>query len=970
MNSKSYLADITYYLSVLRYNVEHNNAINLYDINIISENFYNQLLNMVYGYKLQNINIVEKNAKAIDLGDVENRIAVQITSDSSSSKIKKTIQKFLDNKYYEKYDRLIMLLITDKLKYRKPFETDNKFIFDISKDIISIDDIMKELNGKESSVLKEIANFLKNELSPESLNSSNKTIDVNQIQERKKIYLENLKQVYNKEVKSIFLDREFKDDKTNIDIDEIVKSNQNFLILGEPGAGKTYCINRILHEILNLNDVNTIPVYIKLSGYGYSYKTIKDMIFSILSTDLIVTDQNDVDALLRTGKLILLLDGLDEVRDEYYEDCLSELKDKMNYNPLNKYIISCRENVYFNELDNFLKKLQLQNLTKSQILEYLRTFCNIHFSNISENQYELFKNPLLLNIAIEVINENEGIIPLNRSKMFNKYTEYLCNTWGKLKGLTRKQELSYIEILLFLSKIAFNSFEKPTLSLIDIQSLIKKEFDGKNITDICNQILNLGILKYKSDNEIYFVHKTFKEYLAGVFIVGVIEEKEELNILEKIINKKQYHEVIIFASGLINNWTIQNEFLDFIFEENLSLYIECIKGKNDINDYLLTLDTDDYSNLYMNILVNSYEKMINKYFPQIKNLFVPFKYCNDKYDYTEAAIIGQLSEDRRNIYYSYVLRDTNEKKVINTLPEKIREYHLDNSKSYQISIINLELSNLMGDSARMIAIRDIKSNLSSILKEYLLNEDDILNCERVSEMKKKLPIKENDDLSFILQWTKKEIETTISSIVDDLGTDSYNGIDLFKFYNLVENLINKNIDYNNYLLPKENNFEVKRGWVWNFYTKNQILKRIELFFHYSQTSFINLVENNFANVKMYMPDYTHLPYKYMVEVEFKDDSITDSSSQPSISYYYIACDLNESCYPIVNVVEKISDWDYKTDIIQKSFKHKTRFTNNYSIRRTGVTMTIHDQRTGSQLPILSNVYKLIQDNLEKIFGKF
>ncbi|MGB5823181.1 MAG: SMEK domain-containing protein [Proteocatella sp.] len=700
MNRESYLKDINRYLSVLRYEVEHNNLINLYDINIISENFYNQLLNMIYGYKLQNINIVEKNATAIDLGDLENRIAVQVTSDNTSGKIKKTIRKFLENNHNEKYDRLIMLLITSKQKYTTAFNTDCKFVFDISKDIIDVEDIIKELNGKETGVLKDIANFLKNELSSEIEDCNNQTIDINQIQERKINYLENLKHVYIKEVKSIFLDREFKVDKTNIDIDEIVKSDQNFLILGEPGAGKTYCINRIIHEISNSNNLEIIPVYIKLSGYGYSYNTVEDRIFSILSKYLIVEDKNDVDTLLRTGKLILLLDGLDEVRDEYYEDCLSELKDKMNYNPLNKYIISCRDNMYFNELDNFLKKVELQDLTTEQISEYLKTFCGINFFDITANQYELFKNPLLLNIAIEVINENEGIIPLNRSKMFNKYIEYLCRTWGKVKGLIRKQELSYIEVILFLSKIAFNQFDKPYLSLIDIQSLIKKEFNSKNINDICNQILNIGILKYKSESEIYFVHKTFKEYLAGIFVVGVAEEKRELNILERIINKKQYHEVIIFASGLFNNWEIQNEFLDFILERNFPLYVECIKGKNDMNDYLLTIDIDDYSNLYMNILVNSYEKIINKYFPQIKHLFVPFNGCRDKYDHTEIAIIGQLSEDRRNIYYSYISKDKDEKKVLKALPEKIKNYHVDKqSTRYQIHSIDLELSNLMADSA-------------------------------------------------------------------------------------------------------------------------------------------------------------------------------------------------------------------------------------------------------------------------------
>ncbi|MGB5823180.1 MAG: hypothetical protein WBH44_03835 [Proteocatella sp.] len=270
----------------------------------------------------------------------------------------------------------------------------------------------------------------------------------------------------------------------------------------------------------------------------------------------------------------------------------------------------------------------------------------------------------------------------------------------------------------------------------------------------------------------------------------------------------------------------------------------------------------------------------------------------------------------------------------------------------------------------MVAIRDIKSNLSSILKDQILNEDDILTCERFFDMKIKLPFKENDDLAFISQWTNEKIEKVILKTNGYLSSYSYKGIELFKFNDLIDNIRNRNIDYNNYLLPPEDNFSGTHGWVWGFYSRNQILKRIELFFHYYQTSFVNLVENNFDNVKMYLPDYIHLPYKYIIEVVFKDESITDMSSEPLLCYYYIACDSNENYYPMVNVVENISDWNYHNDVIKKSFKNKSRFTHSYSVRETGVTLTIHDRKTGSNLPIVSNVYELIQSNLERIFGKF
>lgn len=101
-------------LALLSREVSILNAVNLYDINIVAEDFFPGLLNLIYGYELKNANYLEKNAPAIDLVDPKNRIAVQVTSDNSSTKIKHTIEEFNKNKAYQSYDRLIVLILTQK----------------------------------------------------------------------------------------------------------------------------------------------------------------------------------------------------------------------------------------------------------------------------------------------------------------------------------------------------------------------------------------------------------------------------------------------------------------------------------------------------------------------------------------------------------------------------------------------------------------------------------------------------------------------------------------------------------------------------------------------------------------------------------------------------------------------------------------------------------------------------------------
>ena len=67
------------------------------DINRVSEDVLILLLSEVYDHKnLENLNVSEgSNFPAIDLGDKEKRVAYQITSTSTSDKIKDTLKKRL-----------------------------------------------------------------------------------------------------------------------------------------------------------------------------------------------------------------------------------------------------------------------------------------------------------------------------------------------------------------------------------------------------------------------------------------------------------------------------------------------------------------------------------------------------------------------------------------------------------------------------------------------------------------------------------------------------------------------------------------------------------------------------------------------------------------------------------------------------------------------------------------------------------
>lgn len=164
LSREMHIKDIAESLTLLSMQVKILNSVNLYDINIESEDFFADLLNLIYGYELKNANILEKNAPAIDLYDEKNRISIQVTSENSSTKIKHTIREFIDNKYYEKYDRLIILILTEKKSYKTHFDLEGKFEFKIKEDVWDIKDIIKYIRSKNPLEMKGIYDFLDIEL--------------------------------------------------------------------------------------------------------------------------------------------------------------------------------------------------------------------------------------------------------------------------------------------------------------------------------------------------------------------------------------------------------------------------------------------------------------------------------------------------------------------------------------------------------------------------------------------------------------------------------------------------------------------------------------------------------------------------------------------------------------------------------------------------------------------------------------
>jgi hypothetical protein len=135
------------------------------DLNKETEVFCRDLLNLVYNWDLSDLNREKANYPAIDLGDRNSRIAVQITATSGTTKVKQTYEGFLKHNLQKDYDQLFVLILTEKEQRKYP-SYNTVFTFDASKHVIDLDDLLSAIESMTLSDLEVVHAYIASEMQP------------------------------------------------------------------------------------------------------------------------------------------------------------------------------------------------------------------------------------------------------------------------------------------------------------------------------------------------------------------------------------------------------------------------------------------------------------------------------------------------------------------------------------------------------------------------------------------------------------------------------------------------------------------------------------------------------------------------------------------------------------------------------------------------------------------------------------
>ena len=216
--------------------------------------------------------------------------------------------------------------------------------------------------------------------------------------------------------------------------------------------------------------------------------------------------------------------------------------------------------------------LEIKGFTESDAFEYIRK----HFKNvdrlhspkgeslikeIQENAllHALRNNPLNLLLLCVIYEDCEGNLPSSRSELYQVIVLCLLRRHCAKHNLEAPQdnnalEKQFEESILALGELAWMCLLSDRYCFRESElAKLEKRYKGLVSRHVGLVYKEESLRKIKPQHEYYFLHKTFQEYLAAVFIAHKLRGNE-LRLFERLRFHelvKKYREVFLFVSGVL-----------------------------------------------------------------------------------------------------------------------------------------------------------------------------------------------------------------------------------------------------------------------------------------------------------------------------------------------------------------------------------------------------------------------------------
>ncbi len=416
--------------------------------------------------------------------------------------------------------------------------------------------------------------------------------------------------------REVFSLEEDEDKVSKIKAEKFVNRHKRCAIVGLPGTGKTTLLQHILlatvRDEISFNHTNNlIPVLVRarqldpsnLPGPDDLLKVVEGVVFANARPGFMKRQ-------FENGKVLLLIDGLDEVVANKQDDFIRWIADYVELYPNSRYIISSRPADYqsdvFQEFD--FKEVILCEFDTIQIREYVSRwtkavemaegatpeeaektstdYAAMLVKNTENNPYvrRIARNPLLLSTLCLVQRYEGGDLPNRRVVLYQRCIEGLLFHWDHKRGVSNTilSSLSLERKMMLLRRLALKMQIKGVAEFEE--SEVEKSFSeslkgiGERIKpqSILNNIRDRSGLLVERKPHIYgFSHLTFQEYLAALSINHVDTKIYDRLFLFSKRTNPQWSEVISLYAGIAPRDSVESLLEELINTRSHKLILLC-----------------------------------------------------------------------------------------------------------------------------------------------------------------------------------------------------------------------------------------------------------------------------------------------------------------------------------------------------------------------------------------------------------
>jgi formylglycine-generating enzyme required for sulfatase activity len=387
---------------------------------------------------------------------------------------------------------------------------------------------------------------------------------------------------------------------------KVLQKHSGVIVLGDPGAGKTTFVKYLALRLargegvkIGLDDY--LPILLPLAAFANALQTseirLDDFIaeyFAGIGADLPVGPM--LREALKVGRALILLDGLDEVRDINMRNTVVErVVDFFAFHRRegNKFVLTSRVVGYRSVRPSAedLVECTIVDFEEDEIEEFIKYWTTAIekqaqgntaiaradaetdrrelLDSIQQNPgvRQLASTPLLLTIL--ALMKRQGVsLPERRVQLYDQYVNTLLSTWNRARSLSGRapgRDLDELQTVRILAPLALWMHEvSPGVGLVgreDMRRKLEELFMERNeasphqaarqfLTDVRE---HAALLLERGPGEYGFIHLTFEEYFAAVALAlkGQGNAAPIIETLSAHVGEQAWREVTLLTIGYL-----------------------------------------------------------------------------------------------------------------------------------------------------------------------------------------------------------------------------------------------------------------------------------------------------------------------------------------------------------------------------------------------------------------------------------